>query len=193
MTALFDFSTFPILESERLILREIVETDADAVFAIRGDYEVTKYNSGAAYVSRDQARNLIAGIRLDYEAGESIRWGITVKGDDTLVGMCGFNYWNRQDHRASIGYDLLRKRWGQGIMPETLRVILEFGFRHMNLNRIEADTSLHNLASVRVLEKLGFRQEGRQREQYFEDGQFHDLLLFALLKRDYETQKDEKA
>lgn len=184
MNPIFDFETFPVLETERLILRELRPDDAEAVMVIRGDYQVTKYNTGEAYEFLWQAQDLIAGIAVEYAQKREIRWGMTLKPRDTVIGLCGFNYWSRRDHRASIGYDLAHAYWGQGIMPEALRAILHFGFQQMGLNRIEADTSLYNTNSQQVLRKLGFQQEGHQREQYYENGSYHDLLLFSLLKNE---------
>lgn len=184
---LFDFGEFPVLESKRLLLREITVADAEAVFRIRGDYQVTKYNGGLPYRSVDQAEALIEGIAAAYRDKRSIRWGITLREDPlhTVIGMVGYNYWVRQDYRASIGYDLARDYWGQGIMPEAVRAILEFGFEHMALNRIEADASIDNTKSHRVLEKVGFQREGIQQEQYYEEGEFYDLVLFSLLRKNF--------
>jgi ribosomal-protein-alanine N-acetyltransferase len=187
---LFDFTVFPTLETERLILREMIPTDAEALFRIRGDYEVTKYNIGAAYDRLEQAADLIAAIAQAYRDEKEIRWGITLKADDTVIGMCGYNYWIRRDARASVGYDLARAYWGQGIMTEALDAIVAFGFRRMALNRIEADADARNPASARVLKKAGFKQEGLQREQFYEDSSFNDLVLFALLRKDYERLAD---
>lgn len=186
---IFDFGSFPILYTSRLILRELVLPDADAIFRIRGDYEVTKYNTGPAYDSVQQAADLIGGISNAYQERDEIRWGITIKGgDDTVIGMCGYNYWIRRDQRGSIGYDLARAYWGQGVMTEAVHAIVEFGFDHMNLNRVEADADARNIGSVRVLEKVGFQREGLQRDQFYETSAFHDLILFGLLKRDYRRE-----
>ncbi len=184
-TRLFDFSEFPVLETERLILRELVEADAEAIMAIRGDYEVTRYNIGEAYRDIAQARGLISNISRMFEHESSMYWGITLRPLNTVIGMIGYNYWNRIDHRASVGFDLARAYWGQGIMPEALRSVLQFGFERMDLNRVEADASVYNLQSQRALQKVGFRQEGHLREQYHESDSYHDLLLFALLKRQF--------
>jgi RimJ/RimL family protein N-acetyltransferase len=182
----FEFDVFPVLETRRLLLREIVPTDAEAIFRIRGDYEVTKYNTGAAYERLEQAVDLIAAMDAAYHDEAEIRWGITLKDNRAaVIGMCGFNYWNRRDARASLGYDIARAHWGQGIMTEALRAVIQFGFEHMELNRIEADADVRNAASARVLSKLGFRREGIQREQFFDGGAFHDLVLFSLLHREY--------
>jgi len=182
----FDFGPFPVLETERMILRELLPEDGPGIFGIRGDYEVTKYNGGMNYTRLDQAEALIASIRDAYRDKRSVRWGMTLKGgDDAVIGMCGYNYWVRADFRGSIGYDLARAYWGRGLMPEALRAILTFGFEHMALNRVEADASINNRQSMRVLEKVGFLREGHQREQFYENGEFGDLVLFSLLKRDF--------
>ena len=115
---------------------------------------------------------------------------MTLKGDDSVIGMCGYNYWVRTDFRASVGYDLARAYWGSGLMPEALRAILAFGFEQMALNRVEADASENNRQSMRVLEKVGFLREGHQREQYYENGEFGDLVLFSLLKRDFRATNE---
>ena len=185
MAELFDFGKFPVLESERLRLRELIPSDADAVLRIRGDYAVTRYNGGLPYTNRQQALSLIESIADDYADKKSVRWGITLKPSNMVIGMVGYNYWIRADYRASIGYDLARAYWGRGIMPEAVRTILDFGFARMALNRIEADASAVNLASIRVLEKVGFKGEGLQSEQYYEESCFHDLALFALLRKDF--------
>lgn len=182
---MFDFSTFPLLANERLLLREITMDDAAGIFAIRGDYEVTKYNIGAAYPNIERAQELIAGMREEYLAEKELRWGITLKPHDEVIGMVGFNYWNRHDNRASVGFDLNRNYWRRGIMAEALRLIIVFGFDEMALNRIEADASIHNSASINLMKSLGFVQEGIQREQYYEDGAYHDLVLLSLLRRDW--------
>lgn len=186
--ASFDFGPFPVLETERMILREIMPDDGPGIFAIRGDYEVTKYNGGMNYTRLDQAQALIASIRDAYRDKRSVRWGMTLKGgDNSVIGMCGYNYWVRADDRASIGYDLARAYWGRGLMPEAIRAILTFGFKAMLLNRVEADASSENVRSIRVLEKVGFLHEGRQRDPFYEDGESGDLVLFSLLRRDFRT------
>jgi len=181
------FTKFPVIETERLILREINTVDTEAVFAIRGDYEVTKYNSGAAYTELDQAENLIKGIQEEYQLKSALRWGITLKAEDCVIGMVGFNYWNRTDNRGSVGFDLARAYWRRGIMREALRSTLNFGFINMGLHRIEADASIYNEASIGLLKSIGFQQEGIQREQYYEDDTYHDLVLLAILENDWKT------
>lgn len=193
-TALFDFSSFPTLTTHRLTLRQIMPDDADAIFTIRGDYAVTRYNIGAAYDDVSRARTLIDSIQHDYDQGTALRWGITYTQDvATVMGMVGFNYWDQTDHRGSVGFDLARAYWRRGIMSEALRRVIVFGFTSMGLNRIEADASIYNTPSLNLLQRLGFQREGVQREQYYEDGRYHDLVMLALLKREWIAAGDSKA
>lgn len=185
----FDFKVYPTLETDRLRLRQLSRLDERAVFEIRNDYQVTKYNIGDAYTQIGQAQKLIQNIRTEYAEHKTIRWGITLKPDNMVIGMVGFNYWDHIDHRGSIGFDLRQDKWRKGIMTEAVREVIHFGFQKMGLNRIEADASIYNVGSITLLQKVGFVQEGVQREQYFEDGNYHDLVLFALLKRDWLSMK----
>jgi len=185
----FDFSYFPVLHTSRLRLREMLPSDAEDMMRFRGEYEVTKYNSGVPYQDVGQARAAIEGIAEDFAVRRTLRWGITLKDEDALIGQIGYNYWARRDHRAAVGFDLARKLWGRGLMTEALHAVVQFGFERMHLNRIDADANSQNIGSLRVLTKAGFVREGLQRQQYYEDGTFHDLVIFGLLKQDYVAPK----
>ncbi len=116
MSTSFNFDEFPVLITERLRLREIIGSDANDIFAIRGDYEVTKYNNGKAYKSTKQAGDLIKSMSAAYDSKSELRWGITISPGNTVVGMCGYNYWDHTDNRASIGFDLKRSCWRNGLL-----------------------------------------------------------------------------
>ena len=182
---MFDFSRFPTMSTKNLILREITVADAKSVFELRSDYQVTRFNNASAYTVLQQAYDLIVGFREDFRSKNTIRWGITLKNESKIIGIIGYNYWAHVDSRASVGYDLAKAYWGNGYTSEALKMILVFGFHQMMLNRVEAESVNFNVASIRVLEKAGFVQEGRQREKFFQGGQFYDLLLYALLRREY--------
>jgi ribosomal-protein-alanine N-acetyltransferase len=194
MSTIFDFSSFPTLETPNLTLRELVPADAKAILRVRGDIRVTRMNSGQPMETLDEAREWISKARKAFADHRRVEWGITLNADPKagVVGRINYNYWLRQDRRASIGYDLGFSYWGRGIMTETVRAVVAFGFEQMNLNRIEADADAENYGSIRVLEKVGFRREGVQQEQYFEWDRFHDLALFALLRKDYLEEIDNQ-
>jgi ribosomal-protein-alanine N-acetyltransferase len=179
------FDSFPSLETERLVLREIQPSDAEAVFACFNDDEVTRFYDQPTFMAVEQAEKLILQMRQGFRDRRSIRWGITWKDDDWLLGTCGYNGWNRYVHKAGVGYELAQPYWRQGIMTEVLTAVLTFGYQRMNLNRVEALIMPGNIASEKVLLKLGFQCEGLLRQYaYFKDS-FYDLQMFALLKQDW--------
>jgi [ribosomal protein S5]-alanine N-acetyltransferase len=180
----FDFSYFPEISTSRLLLRCFQTSDVDALFAIRGDFEVTKYNIGPAYTKRKQAENLISGSLSKFSSKEMLYWAITLRETGEFIGQIGFNSWDVDNHSGEVGFDLSRCWWRKGIMTEALGAVIRFGVQEMKLNRINAGVSTYNDACKALLRGHNFKHEGTQKEQYFENGSYHDLDLFALLARD---------
>ena len=181
----FDFTQFPVLTTERLTLRMPVMADAADLLVFRGDPEVQLYN-GAVIHTIAEAEEQIADTQAEYGRREGITWAVTRTGQPATLGHFAFHRWSHFHRRAELGYDLARASWGQGLATEALRAIISFGFAQMNLNRMYANTIVDNVASVRVLERLGFTHEGTQRGFSWEDdGRFHDSALFGLLRDEY--------
>ena len=183
MDTLFDFEQFPYIETPRLLLRELQKEDAEAIFRIFSDPEVMKYSDMDMFTRLEQAQFMIERQRHRFEQKEHFRWGIALKDSDIIIGTGGYVAWNRMWHNAELGYDLAKPYWGQGIMTEAVRAMIQFGFEHMELHRIEAEVMPENTASVRLLHKLDFQEEGVLRERSFWKDEFHDLAMFALFKR----------
>lgn len=181
---MFDFSTFPEIETARLKLRCLAENDAASIYAVRSDFEVTKYNSGAAYTDISQAVGLISRSIDGFQNKRSLYWALLLKESGEVVGQLGYNCWDQENHSADVGFDLRRDYWGKGIMKEALGAIISFGLQNMGLNRIGAQVSTYNDNCVHLLESLGFKHEGTMREQYYENGEYHDLKLYAILKKE---------
>lgn len=173
------FEPFPTLRTARLVLRKIVAEDADVVFRLQSDPEVTRYFGKAPMRARAEAEKRIRDELAALERGDSIRWGL--EKDGVLVGTAGFWRWNQPHHLAEVGYDLVPEAWNQGLMPEALRPICVYGFEVLGLHRIEANLDPANKGSVRVLEKLGFVHEGVLRESWFYDGKYTDTWTYGLL------------
>lgn len=192
MGTIFDFEVFPRIETPRLILRELRREDADAVFRIFSDQEVMKYMNMDMFTSIEDAQALIERQRHRFEQKERFRWGIALKESDTIIGTGGYVAWNQMWYNAELGYDLARSYWGQGIMTEAVQAMIQFGFERMGLNRIEAEVLPANSASIRLLLKLGFQEEGVLHERSFWRGAFHDLVMFALLKEKIGTTLDKE-
>jgi len=187
MAELFDFSSMPRFETARLVLRETDPGgDLPALFNLFADPAVARLTDTGPFLALEEAAEVMAWIGDIFSQRRGMRWAIApVDAPDHLIGTCGFNYWNRENSRAEIGYDLAQSFWGRGLMVEALRPMLGFGFEQMGLNRIEADVTVGNEASARVLDKLGFREEGLLRQRGYWKGAYHDLRFFGLLRADW--------
>jgi [ribosomal protein S5]-alanine N-acetyltransferase len=174
--------TFPVLETERLLLRELTLKDAEALFSILSDSDGVRFYD-IPFIHIEQARRAIERHRLRFRYNEALRWAITLKSENRLLGNCGYS-WDKDNHFAVLSYVLARPYWNQGIMTEALNAIIPFGFKNCHLHRIEADVSLPNIASQRVLQKLGFHEEGLRRGRFLVDGRYYDEKIFALLADD---------
>lgn len=179
------FQAFPQLKTRNLVLRRIRPTDAESVFDILADKEVARFYDEEPFSDVSQAVELIEYWATAFERRQVIRWGIARKDDNSIIGSCGYYGLHRRHMRGSLGYELAQPYWRQGIMTEALSAVIEFGFEGVGLNRIEATVMVGNQASVRLLEKLGFRNEGVLREYERWPGKgYVDLFMFSFLRRE---------
>jgi ribosomal-protein-alanine N-acetyltransferase len=179
------FESFPVLKTERFILREFVLDDADAVYKYMSDREVLEFYDVEPYASIDQAKGEVKFEIESFKIKRRLRWGIARKEDNKIIGNCGFHDIVKSYFRAEVGYILDKQYWRQGIMTEVLNTVIPFGFENMGLNRIEAQLYPENIASVKLAEKLGFEKEGILKEYEFIRNKFYDVAVYSLLKRNY--------
>jgi [ribosomal protein S5]-alanine N-acetyltransferase len=185
---MFNFAYFPTLETPRLRLDAIADDDLQALYDLYSDETVTQYNDIQTFRSLEDARWLLRFIDKRFVDKVGVRWAVRLA--DTpckLIGTAGFNVWMRSERYADIGYDLLPYYWNRGLTSEAVDGIVEFGFKEMMLNRVEAQVEVHNAASVRVLTKCGFAREGVLRQRAIWNGQFHDMTMWSLLREDWKT------
>ena len=183
MNTYFSLTSFPNLETERLFLHQETPKDAEAVFAVFSDPKVTQFHDLDTFTKIEEAFGVIERRAKRFEMGRGIRWGITHKQDNTLIGSCGFT-WDQQAIAADIGYELASSYWRQGIMTEALQTILQFAFDEMRLRFVTAEVMLDNIASKKLLSKLGFQSRGVLKQHGFWKGQHHDLEQFVLTSSD---------
>jgi [ribosomal protein S5]-alanine N-acetyltransferase len=181
------FGNFPVLETERLILREIKREDAYSIFKNFSDDRVTEYYDLETFENISQAEALIEKLTNGFHTQNQIRWAIAIKPSDVLIGTCGFHAIEKEHYKVETGYELNPDYWGRGIMSEALKAIFSFAFKEMGVNRIEAFYDPENDKSRNVLERCGFLYEGTQRKRFFEKGKFVDAAISALLKEDNKT------
>ena len=178
--------TFPILETERLILRSLTPDDKEGVFRNFSDQEITKYLM-SPFRNIGQAEDIIKAFVEEFEQGSALTWAITLKPDGEFLGTCSCEI-NSGD-RAELGFDLARSHWGKGLMSEALRVVVRFGFENLNLTQIKAHTYLLNYRTIRLLKKLDFNLDGVLSNNSFMNGKFHDEIFFSLWKANWQNQQ----
>lgn len=179
------FTHFPSLTTNRLQLRQIQSRDAEALFALFSDEETMRFYGHEPHRSLDETRASIEQAQARYTRREAIRWGITLRGKDQIIGSCSFHHFGPGFHRAETGYDLNRAYWGQGIMTEAMSAILTYGFAELRLHRVEAIIDIANERSKSLLLKLGFTYEGNLRQRYPFRDHFEDEHYFGLLKDEW--------
>lgn len=179
------FNPFPIIETKRLILRKIDFKDEKQLFELLSNPEVARFDYFYPIKSSTEAREFIEKYDEELAENEEITWGISLKESNKLIGLCCLGDFDDGARRAEIGYDIIQREWGKEYATEAVKVVINFGFNNINLNRIEATITPGNYASVRVLEKLGFIQEGIVRERDLIKGKLEDGIIMSILKREY--------
>ncbi|MCR4030003.1 MULTISPECIES: GNAT family N-acetyltransferase [Flavobacterium] len=177
----FHFSPFPVIETERLILDRVTEADLKEVFELRSNPETMKYIPRPLVKNNEDALEHIKMIDEKIENNTGINWGIRLKDDTKLLGIIGFYKMQPENYRAEIGYMLSPDFHGKGIVPEAVNVLINFGFKNLNLHSIEAVIDPENYASEKVLQKCGFVKEAHLREAEFWEGNFLDKVVYSLL------------
>lgn len=175
----------PALDTERLRLRHPRPSDVEAVFAIFGDVRAMRYWSHEPFEHLDAAREYLRSIDEGFAARSLFQWAITEREADALIGTVTLTAWDRVNRHAEIGFVLHPSEWGRGIASEAVRAVLRFGFERMDLHRVEAELDPRNAASARLLEGLGFQEEGLLPERWFLYDEWCDSALYGLLRRDF--------
>jgi [ribosomal protein S5]-alanine N-acetyltransferase len=178
---ILNFNPFPVINTERLVLRQLTKDDADSLFWVRSNLEVGKYIPRQPYQSKEDAIAFITKTEIFIPNNESIIWAIATKNTDTVIGtICLWNI-KKEDYRAEVGYELHPNYWGKGIMQEALTVVLDYGFRDMKLHSIAAVINPDNEASIKLVEKNKFIKEAHFKEDYYHNEKFRDTAIYSLL------------
>ena len=180
--------TFPVLKTRRLVLRQVAMKDAPWYFEHFNTKEIAEGQDHQGPRNMKEARAELKLYFTDtFRKKRGIRWGITIKGDERLIGSAGFYKWNQPErYQAEMGYDLDPAFWGRGMMTEALTAIIQYGFDKMGLHRIEVLIPHDNNRSQNLVKRLGFTREGVLRDHYFVEGRFSDDVIFSLLKKEWE-------
>ena len=180
------FSHSPILETPRLLLRQMKSCDARDMYEYACQEQVTRYLLWEPHTSLDETRRYLEMIQPRYRHGDFYDWALIFRSNSKMIGTCGFASIDLENRTGEVGYVLNPAYWGQGIAAEALRAALRFGFDTLKLNRIEARYMMPNVRSRRVMEKCGMTYEGCGRSLMFVKGAYRDVGICAILRKEYQ-------
>lgn len=173
------------LATERLRLRDFEEHDWEAMLGIEGDAEAVRYQSFEPRTEVD-CRVYIA---RDIASRSPQRWcfdlAVTLASTGRVVGRVGLDLEGPERLVGELWFILERASWGQGLMPEAARCLVDFGFREKKLHRIFLECDPRNTSAVRLAEKLGMKREGQLREHVRVKGEWCDSLFYGLLSSEW--------
>lgn len=173
---------FPILQTDRLVLRELTENDAQALLDCFSNPDVLRHYGQKPLTSLAQVKQIIRNFANNFEEKRGIKWGIEVLGQEGIIGTIGFQEWSVEHKKADISYALFPNSWGQGYAKEAVSIVISHGFQNMDLVRIGAIVFTENDASNKLLEKLGFKKEGVLRNFMHQNDIPYDTNIYSLIK-----------
>lgn len=182
-------TVLPDLRTERLILRDLRQSDAEDIFRYACKPEITRYLLWDSHKSLEDTNRFIDLVIDGYKCGEPTNWGIELEATGRVIGTIGFHRWRAQHASVEIGYVMSDEYWNQGYMTEVVQAVLDYLLGTLELNRVEAHCIDNNKASERVMEKVGMQYEGTLREAIFVKGRFHNLRLHSILRVEYLKRK----
>lgn len=180
--------SLPTLETPRLRLRHLEVRDVPALFQVFSDPEVRRYMDGLSAHTLEEARELLDDIHRHFQNRTLFQWGIALRESDEVVGTV--TLFKLEHRRGEIGYAVARDRQRRGYGREAVAALVELAFGPLGLHRLEADVDPRNVASLKLLEGLGFEPEGYFRERYFLQGEYTDGVFLALLESDWRRRGD---
>jgi RimJ/RimL family protein N-acetyltransferase len=173
------------IETERLLLRDLKETDAQAVQDYAADVAVVRFMDWGPNNREETEAFIQRALEAQKEKPRHhYTLAITLKVDKKLIGSCGVHVSNPDNREGWIGYCFNKQFWGKGYATETAKTLVEFGLEKLCLHRVFATCDPENIASARVLEKAGMKFEGHIREHKLVKGKWRDSLLYAVINQE---------
>jgi ribosomal-protein-alanine N-acetyltransferase len=180
-----NWQRIPTIRAQRLTLRPFEDTDVEPLYRIYSDEEVMRYWGGGTFRQFSEAKDFLTEVKEDLKQRRCLQWAIVRQEDDELVGTFAIFHWDLVAQKCEIGFVLGRAYWRMGYMSEAVQVALAFAFDHLDIRRVEADVDPRNRASVRLLERLGFKKECYLRERWLVLAETQDSVIYGLLKKEW--------
>lgn len=176
------FDQFPILKTNRLLLRDIRVSDAEQIFKMRSSGRVNQFIARNNMDDREASVQLAEKTILAFQNKQAIGWAGILRDNEEIIGTCGFNQIDFANNRAEIGGELSVEYWGKNIALEAVATIIQFGLEEMNLHSIESKVSPENKGAIFLLEKVGFKKEAHFVDRIFFNQKYSDMSVYTLIK-----------
>ena len=181
----------PTLETERLILRPMLVSDADDMYDYARREEVTRYLLWSPHASKKNTVDFLRYIRTRSGLGDFYDWAVVERESGRMIGTCGFTRFDFPHDSCEIGYVLNPDFHGRGYATEAAWRVADFGFTVLGVHRVEARFMQGNDASLRVMEKLGMTFEGYRRESMLVKGKYRTIGTCAILRDEWKSAADK--
>lgn len=185
-------TALPILETPRLLLRQMERSDATDMYEYARLQETTRYLLWSPHPSPEYTRAYLTMIGRFYRKGQFFDWAVVEKASGRMIGTCGFTRLEQNHRVGEIGYVLNPAYHGRGFATEAASAVIRYGFETLELNRIEGRYMVENIASRKVMEHCGLVFEGVLRQSMMVKGRFRDIGLCSLLLTDYQARKTKE-
>jgi len=173
-------------DGERVSIRPLKFSDASDLYENVKDKEIVAWTMTIPHpYPKDGALKFIRKARYNMRKKRSYPFGIVLKETGKVIGVVELMTFDWKNKNAEIGYWLGRKYWGEGLMIDAVKLVLRFGFGGLKLHRIYGKLFEENTGSARILEKSGFKLEGRMREERYRYGKWHDALRYGILESEF--------
>lgn len=176
------FSSFPVLHTTRLTLRDILNSDAEEIFHMRANGRVNQFIARPSMDEVTSAESLVERTRQAFTDQKAIGWAGLLRDQKKIIGTCGYNAIDWENHRAEIGGEMTSAYWGKHLALEALAAITRFGLYHLGLHSIEAKIHPSNRGAIYLMETLGFQKEGHFKDRILFEGKFLDMAVYSLIK-----------
>lgn len=178
----------PKLDTARLQLRAIKRQDLNDIYEYSANPKTSQYLLWYPHKSLEETSEHINIVLSRYKSGEFNDWAIVYKSTGKMIGTCGFTSIDEDNNSVEIGYVINPDFWGIGIATEAVTKILEFAFKTLEVNRVEAKFMFGNEGSLAVMKKVGMKLEGYYRDSLFVKGRYRTIGIASILKREYDLK-----
>ena len=182
----------PVLSGQQVVLRELRESDAPALFALLTAQEVARFISPPPSTVEGFERFIAWTIR-QRAAGIYVCYAVTMRGFDTAIGIFQVRETEPGFGTAEWGFALGSAFWGMGLFADGAELVLEFVFETLGVHRLEARAAIKNGRGNGALQKIGAVQEGVLRKSFLRNGEYLDQVLYAIVEDDWRASREEAA